>query len=307
MLGGWKQFVDGQEREGLSWQVRRGERWGVFGPNGTLPILLVWLKFLYLLDSGSGKTTLLSLLGSDHPQSYSLPIKLFGKRRLPLPGQRGISIFDIQARLGQSSPEIHSFFPRNLSLRQSVANAWSDTFLGTPRMNQERKLLVDRSLAWFEDELNFLKAPQIHQIDTATLSEIKDTGWADKLRFGDSPFSAQRVILLLRAIVKKPDLVILDEAFSGMDDKVRNKCLRFLTWGERQIPGLSSKGLGPGYITGLTNDQALINVSHVEEEVPGLVREWICLPEAIEGTARFGRLDGPLEGQTRGWEDIWGV
>ena len=33
-LGNWKQNVDGVSREGLWWTIRRGERWGVFGPNG---------------------------------------------------------------------------------------------------------------------------------------------------------------------------------------------------------------------------------------------------------------------------------
>lgn len=34
-LGNWKEQVNGREREGLTWTVRRGERWGVFGPNGS--------------------------------------------------------------------------------------------------------------------------------------------------------------------------------------------------------------------------------------------------------------------------------
>ena len=34
ILGSWKQELEGQTRNGLSWTVRRGERWGVFGPNG---------------------------------------------------------------------------------------------------------------------------------------------------------------------------------------------------------------------------------------------------------------------------------
>ena len=34
VLGGWKQQIDNESREGLWWTVRRGERWGVFGPNG---------------------------------------------------------------------------------------------------------------------------------------------------------------------------------------------------------------------------------------------------------------------------------
>lgn len=34
VLGGWKEKVDGVERVGLWWKIRRGERWAVFGPNG---------------------------------------------------------------------------------------------------------------------------------------------------------------------------------------------------------------------------------------------------------------------------------
>lgn len=34
VLGSWKQKIEGQTKKGLSWTVRRGERWGVFGPNG---------------------------------------------------------------------------------------------------------------------------------------------------------------------------------------------------------------------------------------------------------------------------------
>ena len=34
VLGGWVEEVDGQPRQGLWWTVRRGQRWGVFGPNG---------------------------------------------------------------------------------------------------------------------------------------------------------------------------------------------------------------------------------------------------------------------------------
>lgn len=36
ILGGWNQELNGEERDGLWWTVRRGERWGVFGPNGRL-------------------------------------------------------------------------------------------------------------------------------------------------------------------------------------------------------------------------------------------------------------------------------
>ena len=34
VMGGWKQETNGEIRAGLDWTVRKGERWGVFGPNG---------------------------------------------------------------------------------------------------------------------------------------------------------------------------------------------------------------------------------------------------------------------------------
>lgn len=122
--------------------------------------------------------------------------------------------------------------------------------------------------------------------------------------------------------MKTPDLVILDEAFSGMDDFVRDKCLLFLAWGERRRIIRSSNSSktkreiiisdlenpGATLIHGLTEEQALICVSHLKEEVPGVVRQWICLPDAAEGgPARFGYLNGPLEGNENGWRQIWGM
>ena len=150
----------------------------------------------------------------------------------------------------------------------------------------------------------------------------KPTDWADEIRFGNAPFSAQRVALFLRAIVKKPDLVVLDEAFSGMDQHVRDKCMLFLTWGEtRSLSATGSTRLNKHVIDsikpsfsgsepfrGLSKDQALICVSHVKDEVPGVVREWMSLPEASSRQpARFGRLHGPLEGIVDGWDQIWGL
>lgn len=38
VLGNWQEGIDGQVCHGLQWTVRRGERWGVFGPNGTVLI-----------------------------------------------------------------------------------------------------------------------------------------------------------------------------------------------------------------------------------------------------------------------------
>ncbi|RFU30178.1 hypothetical protein B7463_g6173, partial [Scytalidium lignicola] len=312
VLGNWEQDVDGSTKEGLWWTVRRGERWGIFGPNG------------------SGKTTLLSLISSDHPQTYSLPIRLFGRSRLPEPGQLGISIFDIQAKIGQSSPEIHNHMPRSLTLRQVLENAWSDTFKGVPKLAFDADFRIDSCLRWFEADLRpgfKAETETVRNLDGSSITThregthvtsdgTKDTAWADDLIFGGLPFSAQRVALFLRAVIKQPHLVVLDEAFSGMDDGVRDRCLLFLAHGEtkefmytnaseavdsqnapkklhRVIVESEVSKAGRVQVRGLSKHQALLCISHVREEIPGGIREWICLPEANTGLHPY-----PLRGAT---------
>lgn len=303
VLGNWTQKINGAEKVGVWWTVRRGERWGIFGPNG------------------SGKTTILSLICSDHPQTYSLPIRLFGRSRLPEPGKPGISIFAIQSRIGHSSPEIHNHIPKSLTLRQVLANAWADTFQGKPNLDVDAKERIDACLRWFEEDLR----PGGSSSTESQRSLSSKTDWADQLPFGGLPFSSQRIALFLRAVIKHPDLVILDEAFSGMDDGVRDRCLLFLAHGETKqftsnvIQEAESRGgrsvvesdvsrAGQVKVEGLKEDQALLCISHIREEIPGSIREWICLPEANTGEpARFGRLDGPIEGDYRRWNEIWGM
>ncbi|KXT13840.1 hypothetical protein AC579_6887 [Pseudocercospora musae] len=319
VLGGWKQVVNGEEKEGLWWSLHRGQRCGIFGPNG------------------SGKTTMLSLVTSDHPQTYGLPIKLFGRSRLPGPGEPGISVFDLQRRMGHSSPEVHSFFPKALTVRRALESAWSDAPLARAKLSAEADRRVDAFLRWFAKELNpnhgaktFLETLE----DTLDLKrgqsttrkaaaqkfydenfhDDSDLTWADDVRFRELNFSSQRLLLFLRAIVASPDLVILDEALSGIDEKIRDKALLFLSQGEKFVAVLARFAqpsalslLGKVSFEGLTSDQALLVISHSTEDVPGCLREWIWLPEPGEGRVpRTGKLPGPLSLHPREWsEGIW--
>ncbi|EGP84638.1 ABC transporter domain-containing protein [Zymoseptoria tritici IPO323] len=257
VLGDWSQDVNGEQREGLYWSLHRGQRCGIFGANG------------------SGKTTMLSLITSDHPQTYRLPIKLFGRSRLPEAGEPGISVFDLQRRMGHSSPEVHAFFPKQLTVRRALESAWADAPLSKPKLSADADRCVNAILRCF---------------------------------------SSQRLLLFLKAIVAKPDLVILDEALSGIDERVRDKALLFLSHGERVTKvenGLAQlsvlEQLGKVCVEGLSQEQALLVISHSKEDVPGCLREFICLPEPGRGTLpTVGVLPGPLELHPRAWkEQIW--
>lgn len=273
VLGDWE--------NGLNLNIHRGQRWGIFGANG------------------SGKTTFLSLVTSDHPQTYSAPVKLFGRSRLPEPGVPGITIFEIQSKMGHASPEVHALFPKHLRVRTVLESAWSDTPITKARLDDDATRRVDACLKWFANEIN--PSPK----------KTEGVEWASQTLFGEISYSAQRVLLFLRSVVRNPDIVILDEAFSGMDDLARDKCLLFLSQGQTMQLTYTETGPKPVQwdgevvVPGLQEHQALLVVSHSKQEVPGCVRDWICLPEPGTGPPRVGKWDGPVELDGRRWNEIW--
>ncbi|KAF8242746.1 P-loop containing nucleoside triphosphate hydrolase protein [Wilcoxina mikolae CBS 423.85] len=219
----------------FSWTIRRGEKWGLFGPNG------------------SGKTTLTSIITSDHPLTYSLPVFHFSRPRLPEPGKRGISVFEVQSCIGISSPEIHSFFPRHLSLRRCVESGFAPTFITKPTISPLERSHINVVLSEFQD--------------------LVPDGW--ECEFGDVDMSTQLLALFLRATVPRRDLVVYDEAFSGMRRNVRERCFGFLE---------TESGWEEGR-------QAMVCVSHVSEEVPIGVERWVRLGEkGGEEGAVFGEF-----------------
>ena len=285
VLGDWKQIFNGEKKDGLHWNVHRGQRWGIFGANG------------------SGKTTLISLVTSDHPQTYSAPVKLFQRSRLPEPGVPGITIFEVQARMGHASPEVHALFPKHLTIRRALESAWSETPIVKARLDDKATERVEACLRWFENELN----PRLKDGEASSSS----LDWASHLLFGESSYSAQRVLLFLRAVIRNPDIVILDEAFSGMDDIARDKCLLFLSHGQSMELHYTDSGHRPVktmqdvIVPGLQDHQAMLCISHSRQEVPGCIRDWICLPEPGTGPPRFGKFDGPVELEKERWNEIW--
>jgi ABC-type molybdenum transport system ATPase subunit/photorepair protein PhrA len=285
-------------------------------------------------------------MSSDHPQAYSLPIKLFNQSRLPSPGQPALSVFDLQKKIGFCSPELHAFFPKQLTVRQTLESAWADTPLSPVALNNEIDERVNAFLRWFQGELNpeaghdplFTEDRTNYRAvsgrEGLTKKAARDFNesyyrpetlqWAEEKRFRELSFPAQRLLLFLRAVIKSPDLVVLDEPFSGLDTETVIKCHAWLAHGEKKIVSLREQAysvrakpiirdstlesIGVSKFKGLNEDQSLLFICHREEEVPGVVREWIRLPDPDSGgPPAFGRFDGPLQSDPNRWREVWGL
>jgi molybdate transport system ATP-binding protein len=139
-------------------------------------------------QNGAGKSTLLSLVCADNPQAYANDISLFGHKR-----GSGESIWDIKKHIGYVSPEMHRSYKQNIPAIQIVASGLKDTVgLYTRPSQQEKDLCVE----WMN------------------LFGIKHL--ADR-KFLEMSSGEQRLVLLARAFVKSPDLLILDEPLHGLD------------------------------------------------------------------------------------------
>ena len=176
-------------------------------------------------QNGSGKSTLLSLVCADNPQAYACDISLFGHRR----GEGGVSIWDIKRHIGYVSPELARSYHRDIPALRIVASGLKDTVGLYVRPNDEEKEQCRQWMRVFGIE---------HLADRSFL----------QMSSGE-----QRLVLLARAFVKDPELLILDEPLHGLDNENR-QLVRNVIEAFCQRP-----------------DKTLIMVTHYEEELPSCI------------------------------------
>ena len=174
--------------------------------------------------NGSGKSTLLSLICADNPQGYACDISLFGHQR-----GTGESIWEIKRHIGYVSPELHRSYQRNLPALHIVASGLKDTVGLYVRANEAERR---QCLEWMQ---------------RFGIGELADRSFI-QLSSGE-----QRMVLVARAFVKNPDLLILDEPMHGVDLQ------------RRQLV----KSIIEDYCQDPT--KTLIMVTHYEEELPACI------------------------------------
>ncbi len=174
--------------------------------------------------NGSGKSTLLSLVCGDNPQAYANDITLFDR-----PRGTGESIWDIKRRIGTLNPDMHTFYMKDIDALAVVASGFFDS-VGLYNNPTEEQYAAAR--AWL-----------------AALGGAHLTGRSFvRLSFGE-----QRLALLARAMVKDPEVLILDEPLHGLDAGRRRRALALVDAFCRR----------PG--------KTLVYVTHYREEIPPCV------------------------------------
>lgn len=190
--------------------------------------------------NGSGKSTLLSLLLGDNPQVYANDIVVLGQRR-----DEGKSVWELKSQIGWVSPELHVHFDTSLECFEAVGSGFHDT-------------------------IGLFEPLSLRQQTTVRLW-LKRFGLASLARSPLDALSAgtQRLVLLARALVKQPQLLILDEPCQGLDTDHRSKFTSILE-------GLIHRG-------GIT----AIYVTHRKDEIPPSIKRALRL---AHGCARMETL-----------------
>lgn len=156
-------------------------------------------NWLFTGPNGAGKTTLLQLIHADHPQSYGQDIQLFGYQR----GQ-GESIWDIKAHIGFVSADFQRHYPLSMTGTAMVVSGFFDS-MGVYQKPSSHQLHLTE--LW-------LKCLQIEHLANKYL---KLMSWGEI-----------RTLMIARALVKKPSLLILDEPCQGLDDLQKKLVLNLI-------------------------------------------------------------------------------
>lgn len=180
--------------------------------------------------NGSGKTTLLSMITGENSKGYGQELFLFGNKK-----GSGETIWDIKKNIGYYAPMLTHNFKGQHTTENMLISGLNDS-IGLYQMpsTQQKQLASE----W----LNVLD-----------LKAHKDT------LFSDLTIGNQRLVMVARAMIKQPLLLILDEPTENLDDqsaalfvqlihKIANETSTSIIY----VSHREEKGLEPSFIYELT-------------------------------------------------------
>ncbi|NBO58028.1 MAG: ATP-binding cassette domain-containing protein [Chitinophagia bacterium] len=184
--------------------------------------------------NGAGKSTLVSLITADNPQAFANEIFIFDKKK-----GSGESIWDIKRNIGFVSPEMHLYFDKSFTAFETIASGLFDTIGLFRKLNSEQ---VDLITTWMKGlDIEHIKDRYLHQLS----------------------LGQQRIVMLARALVKCPPLLILDEPCQGLD----NEQVNFF---KQLIDVIADE-----------TDMTLIYISHFNEDIPSCVSKQLHLENGM--------------------------
>lgn len=150
--------------------------------------------------NGCGKTSLLQMITGDNPACYRNQLHLFGMKR-----GSGESIWDIKKHIGLVSASLQWEYRATTNVLSALVSGLYDSIGLYQAVGDDDKQL---GLQWL------------------SILGLKDK--ANKslqhLSYGE-----QRLVLIGRALIKQPPLLILDEPCQGLDDISRQMVLAFIS------------------------------------------------------------------------------
>lgn len=196
--------------------------------------------------NGCGKSTLLSLITGDNHKAYGQDITLFGIRR-----GSGESVWDIKQKYGQLDNSLHLNWVRGMRVLEVVISGFFDT-----------NGLYDN---WSDT-----------QRDTAQ-GWLAALGLADyaRARFDDLSFGLQRMVLLARAMVKSPAILLLDEPSLGLDGHHRQQLLKAIDHIARH------------------SDTQILFVSHSKGDTPACINQHLYFTPHASGFELYSSTSAP--------------
>lgn len=139
--------------------------------------------------NGSGKTTLLSMITGENPKGYGQELYLFGRKK-----GSGESIWDIKRKIGYFTPAMTDKFTGYHSVENMIISGLNDS-IGL-----------------------YIKPSEAQQRLAKEWLELIGM-WSSRDRhFHDLSMGQKRLIMTVRAMIKHPLLLILDEPTAGLDD-----------------------------------------------------------------------------------------
>ena len=180
-------------------------------------------------ENGAGKSTLLGMLTADHPQIYNNDITLLGER----PGH-GLNIWDHKAKLGFFSPEMALQYREDLSLLDVLCTGFTPNLCRAENITWEEKAKARDWLTYLGFEDTSISIRKISPID-------------------------KRLVLMARAAIRPPKVLLLDEPTQGLKGEYREKLFHLL-----QL---------------LSTETTIIMVSHYEEEWPPCMTHLLRMPK----------------------------